>query len=418
MLFRRKSKDSLSRKDSSASIKKSRSARDLLSKLTSTPSQSKKSSENKNEFEIIRPKLDLPLNLNQPYSLHQEPFTVLTPRDDEFQNQDLMTPIRQMTATPEISQAPPPPQQLQSSQTQPQSHQRVKALSTIIDFENESIVEMYTPRKPVHIQNSIRLDSACAILEKISLGDDRETFPEYGVIKPENVNDDKEEAAINQNNSTFEADDGDLTFDGVFSTSTSCRNSPSKDPFDSVSLTETNIQIYKRMHRKSKHSSLHFLQNPIESPTKPQRPQVASIPLQAGLGEEHDDAKDVELYQLEIMLVQEKHKYEMKQQQRAMDHLQSQLEQQRAENTHLRNKLAQVGNDARLLPAFKWKEPAKNKEANHHHQHHHHKVTFKDDDAGSLVSSEESIMSLYYDERKVSGASTVSSSTNSINKVI
>lgn len=401
MLFRRKSKDSLMSKESLVSIKKSRSARDLLLKLTTTPSQSKKSLE-KNELENSRPKLSL--DLNRQYLLCEEPFTLLTPRDDEFQDRDLMTPIRHMTETPETFQAP------QQRCLRTHSEQRAKVLSTIIDFENESIVEMYTPRKPVHIQNSIRLDSACGILERISIGYDRDA--------PEVDQQASSEEGIYTNNHSVETDEDDLTFDGVFSTSTSCQNSPSKDPFDSVSLTETDIQIYKRTHRKSKHSSLHFVQGVIDSPTKPRRTQIAPLstttPLQAGLVEDSYDTKDAGLYQLEIMLLQEKHKYEMKQQQRAMKHLQLQLNQQRTENTQLRNRLAQLEYNGSLLPAFKWDKPAtRNKDVKSP------KVTFKDDDdAGSLVSAEESIMSLYYDERKVSGASTVGSSTNSVNQKV
>lgn len=106
----------------------------------------------------------------------------------------------------------------------------------------------------------------------------------------------------------------------------------------------------------------------------------------------------------------------MKQQQRAMKHLQLQLKQQRTENTMLRNKLSQLEyNEGELLPAFKW-----NKSVIKNVTRKSPKVTFKDDqgndDAGSMLSTEESIMSLYYDERKVSGASTVGSSTNSVNK--
>lgn len=402
------------------SLKKSRSARDLLQKLTSTPSQSKKSLE-QTEHQLTRPpKLDLALELNKQYAPWPEPFTVLTPKDDEFQNKDLMTPIRQMIATPETSQ---PPQQ-QSLRTH--SEQRAKVLSTIIDFENESIVEMYTPRKPVYIQNSIRLDSACGILESLSLGDHQDGCD----IEPQ-ADEEKEGACFNNYSTDTDADD--LTFDGVFSTSTSCQNSPSKDPFDTVSLTETNIQIYKRTHRKSKHSSLHFVQDNFDSPTEPQRklqtpqlqpqplPQTLDAasppqPLQAGLVENQRDSKNADLYQLEIMLLQEKHKYEMKQQQRAMKHLQLQLKQQRTENTMLRNKLSQLEfNEGELLPAFKW-----NKSVIKNVTRKSPKVTFKDDqgndDAGSMLSTEESIMSLYYDERKVSGASTVGSSTNSVNK--
>ncbi|KAI5959333.1 hypothetical protein KGF57_002109 [Candida theae] len=395
MLFRRKSKDSLQSREPSVSIRKSRSARDLLSRLTTTPSQSKKSLD-KHDKRTSQPELHL--DTDRQYLPYEEPFTILTPKEDEFKNCDLMTPIRQMTATPETMQAP----QQHSSQTH--SGSRAKVLSTIIDFENESIVEMYTPRKAVNIQNHIRLNSACAVLEKISWGDDKEIGEQDGIGEGD------VSATTN--------DDDDLTFDGAFSTSTSCQNSPNKDPFDTVSLTEANIQIYKRSHRKSKHhDSLHFVQGILESPTRPQKvqdiPTITPPPsLQAGLAEEEQDSRNSELYQLEIMLLQEKHKYEMKQQQRALDDLQSQLKQQRNENTLLRNQIAQLEHEAYLLPAFKWDKPGKSNS-----DERSHKVTFKDnDDAGSFISTEESIMSLYYDERKVSGASTVGSSSNSVNK--
>ena len=399
MLFRRKSKDTLLNKElTQVTVKKSRSARDLLLRLTTTPLQSKKSLENHNDFETNQ--LKLHLDTNRQYLPYEEPFNVMTPKENEFKDRDLMTPIRQMTTTPETMQAP----QQDPSRTHP-PEERAKVLSTIIDFENESIIEMYTPRKPVYIQNQVRLDSACAIFEKISLLDDKESreSEQYDVVEEE------EEDILG------DQFDDELTFDGTFSTSTSRQNSPSRDPFDSVSLTETNIQIYKRLHRKSKHSSLHFVQGAIESPTKPQRKQITPTnSLQAGLVEEEEhESKNADLYQLEMMLMEEKHKYEMKQQQRAMDQLRLQLKQQRTENTVLRNQLAQLEYEGSLLPAFKWDKPVTKKNGVKSP-----KVSFKDydDDTGSVISTEESIMSLYYDERKVSGASTVGSSTNSVNK--
>ncbi|WLF80395.1 hypothetical protein PVL30_004172 [Lodderomyces elongisporus] len=247
----------------------------------------------------------------------------------------------------------------------------------INDFENDSIFALYTPRKPVIANNQLpRMDSQCAsLLDQLDGPPLTSTSSHVSHISKVSCNSHNFHNFHNSHNSDHYA--GSATSnqpitmcEGEISTSTSLEHTPTKDT-DAISITDANIQIYKRAHVKSKSNSLHLIEgafkvnangSPVRLVKKSTTTHITSIPNSKSekLKEVRKDttenkivitpvdAEPVEsldanlesIYQFEMMLLKDKHHYELKQQQREIRNLRKKLQQQTLLCHDLTNRLA------------------------------------------------------------------------------
>ncbi|KAI5955322.1 hypothetical protein KGF54_001883 [Candida jiufengensis] len=367
MLFKKKSKNFNESAPTTQTMKKSRSARNLINKLTNNNSTSPSST----TLKISTP-------ITPPISNHwPSPIPTSSSTNNNLIN---LTPIinyptRQKESNEtEKLQTTTPLHQLTLLEQNPQYK---LSPSTVAEFENESLIEVYSPRKEININEQKRLESACAQLDAVNLIEEVDVTIEK--VEPRNISSEE------LNKEKF--------LSGNFSTSTSQQNSPNKESDNSkFSLTETNIQIYKRSHNKknnniaSSKSSLHLINNKqFESPTKTQKSShlSTSSSIKAGLIDTNKDYDQIsKLYELEILLLKEKHHYEIKQLRREIKQLK-------------KNQKSTTATDKILLPPFNPNLHNKEDEGN---------------DSESLNSVDDSIMSLYHD-RKISESSTIASAT-------
>ncbi|KAI5965545.1 uncharacterized protein KGF55_000907 [Candida pseudojiufengensis] len=413
MLFKKKSQKHLNLSNDTSSpqppnkktIKKSTSARNLLNKLTNNNSSSSSSTSTSTTTTLkistpisppISNNLSSPLNSINNFNINN--FINLTPINNQsstinnkttsIQNNEklqITTPLHQLTL---LEQNPQYKASFQTSESKI-STEIENDKEFINEVEIESLVGIYTPKS-----NNMIEDAELTLTKEEQQQQQEESEEDYKEVL-----------------------DKEKFLSGNFSTSTSQQNSPTNSKY---SLTETNIQIYKRSHyhkslnsqlnqnlnqnqnSSSKYNSLHLINNNecFKSPTK-----FKSESIKAGLIDitsqsnnsnitttsNNNNSKEFEqiskLYELEILLLKEKHHYEIKQLKREIEKLKKLNSNENEKFIYQKD----YDDDNILLPPFKPIPP-------------------NDDDNNSLLSLEDSIMSLYNDDyRKISESSTIAS---------
>ncbi|KAI3405509.2 hypothetical protein KGF56_001527 [Candida oxycetoniae] len=219
--------------------------------------------------------------------------------------------------------SPPPP-----SPHSPQSND-VPDTKT---FEDDSLLDFYSPRKAVKIDQTFTLDSICASLDRLDVVDEL----------------DVPASPISCHSNTLS-----VSFNDILSSSTTRQNSLTKDT-EAMSITNANIQIYQHAHDKSKSNNLRLVKD-LYSRESPKKSSKVSYPnIHTYLEEENENAGFDELHRLEMLLLDEKHKYELKQHKREINILHEQLRTQRMLIHQLSDKLRSYESDSQcLLPPFK-----------------------------------------------------------------
>lgn len=334
MLFKkRKSNQSGPATPSPPKMKKSRSARDLFHKLSKTPKPTPPSSSSTAAAAIHDP---IPL----------------TPKQQTVEEVLLTNIINGRTPRP----APPPPTRSALPYSINDFRQSFLPRSSrnmrprILDFEIDSLATS-TPRG----SNFLRRDGVSEYTTDsiFDFAYKSENFHDAGDFIDDKAKDDVLQEEEEEEVDDEEEDDDDfMDLDDY------------KAASDSYSITDTNIQIFKKYNHERKSQQLQEtntdtslidnLLNDYEfDQTVEEVKQVKQVKEnkdnldQAGL-----ESNDEYIKNLEMILIQEKQNYKIKQQQREIKHLQTLLDFQNDLNQHLLKRL--------------------NIKDNHSHHHHHH----------------------------------------------